>query len=623
MLNPLLAIPFVLFFLILEGCESSISQSPSTIKTTTKESRHNGNATGGADEDSDENSDKNSDKNSTVEAVVELQKGEEFEKKITFKTLGRFSLRDAPAGMRIYQSGILRWTPTNEQIGEHNITVVLHKEDGSVKTEHLAFTVTGEDVIYDGVFVDLDGRSGGEGTPVNPYGTYEEACKKLGSRRNIYLRGDIYHNPGFGKDYGSNGRYPSVKACVGDPDDPIVIRPWGNEYVTLKTDALYGIKVQSGSSHIVIKDLEVVGVAQEISLEDAISAWWDKNDTMQGSGIVVNGGHVKVKNCVVHDMPGSGISASGAVFSELSDNIVYNCDWWTIAGSKGIGITSAKDDSSDPANNRYKNAIVNNLIFNVEQRLFSHVWKKGFATLSIDEGEAFLIQEGKRQDGSVSSEYSGRYLVKNNLILYNGKSGVINLAKNVDLLNNSYYNNGLSTQQSGFRVNTAQDIVIKNNAVESNIPETIIYSVANSDPVTIEANHVKGRVTKNGDPVAGIEKVSTLFRDPEHFDFRFSKSSQVPEGIGVDQDVILRIRETIDRYGIAVRMQHMDINQTAMTEMVIRNRPAGSTVDCSHYDDKKNPYVTIENIPRNHPIVAATGNNSFKLFIHHKSRCEE
>ena len=555
--------------------------------------------------------------------TLQVQKGAPLEKKIVFEGEGRFSLEDAPKGMRIYKSGIIRWTPTNEQGGEHNVTVILHKEDGSISTKHLTVDVSGSDIVYDGVFVDLSERNGGEGTPTNPYGTYEEACQKLGSRSNIYLRGDLYHNPGFGKDYSSDGRYPSVKGCIGDPDNPIVIRPWGNEYVTIKTDALYGIKVQSDSSHIVIEDLEVEGLAQEITLEDAVSAWWDKNDTMLGSGIVVNGDYVKVKNCVVHDMPGSGISASGAVFSELSDNIVYNCDWWTIAGSKGIGITSAKDDPNDPANNRYKNTIVNNLIFNVEQRLFSHVWKKGFATLSIDEGEAFLIQEGKRQDGSVSSEYSGRYLVKNNLILYNGKSGVINLAKNVDLLNNSYYNNGLSTQQSGFRLNTGQDIVIKNNAVESNIPETIIYSVANSDPVTMEANYAKGRVTKNGDAVAGIDEVTTLFRDPEHFDFHFDETSQIPEGIGAGQDVIARMRETIDRYGIAVTMQHMDVNQTAMTEMVIQKRPAGSTVDCSHYDDGNKPYVTIGNIPDNHPIVADTGKKSFRLYIHHKSVCEE
>ncbi len=52
-----------------------------------------------------------------------------------------------------------------------------------------------------------------------------------------------------------------------------------------------------------------------------------------------------------------------------------------------------------------------------------------FANLTIDEGEAFLIQDN-------GASYRGRYLIENNLLLFNGKSGVINSSKNVTIKNN-------------------------------------------------------------------------------------------------------------------------------------------------------------------------------------------
>jgi len=557
--------------------------------------------------------------------AVNVVKGESFSKKLTFSDKGKLSLNNAPKGMAIYPNGTLTWTPTNDQAGEHKVTVVSQKEDGTTEEQNLTIKVDGGDIDYKGLFVDLSGaKDSGDGTPTNPYGTYEEACANLNGAKNIYLRGGVYYNPGFKTDNTNSGRYPAVKNCVGSADNPIVIRPWGNEYVKLKTDALYGVKVDASSKHLTLQNIEVEGMAQDINLTTALKHWWDKNDTLQGSGIVANGDYIEVKDCVVHDMPGSGISATAGAYAKLSNNIVYNCDWWTIAGSKGIGITSAKDDPDNKADGAYKNQITNNLIFNIEQRVMSHVWKKGFATLSIDEGEAFLIQEGKRQDGTTSSSYSGRYLIKNNLILYNGKTGVINLTKNVDVENNSYYNNGASTQQAGFRVNTGEDIHIKNNAVEANIADTFIYSVASNSEgnVTFEDNYAKGTITRNGETITGIEAVATMFKDPQNFDFSFANDSNIPSNVGIEPTVQADIKKRIELYNIEVKMQHLDINQTAMTEAIIANRPAGSTVDCSHYNDVK-PYVMINNIPDNHQIVQDTGKNSFKLNIEHKGECKE
>ena len=305
--------------------------------------------------------------------------------------------------------------------------------------------------------------------------------------------------------------------------------------------------------------------------------WWDNNDTMQSSGIVASGDDIIIKDNVVHDMAGSGISATAGAYATIEGNIVYNCDWWTIAGSKGIGITSAKGSN---AKEQYKNKIIGNLIFNIEQRLFSHVWKKKFATLNIDEGEAFLIQEGKQQDGTTSSSYNGKYLIKDNIIMYNGKTGVINLAKDVNLTNNSYYNNGGATKQSGFRISHTQHLNISNNAVESNIPDTIIYSRdKNSTDINLTNNYAKGVITNDGSTIVGIEKVDRVFNDPENLDF--SIVSELPQDIGASSSVIKDIKRKLALYNIRVYKKHMEVDRAKQTKYIVEHAPG--KVDCSHY----------------------------------------
>ncbi len=543
--------------------------------------------------------------------TINLKSQQEYQDKLEFSQDGNYSLENAPKGMAIYPNGTVAWTPTNDQAGDYTVTVNLKNGDSVIESKDLDFHVTNANKAYDGVFVDLSGKSSGDGSPQNPYGTYSDACDNLNGKHNIYLRGAVYKNPGYHSDYNKSGRYPAVgEECQGTQNNPIVIRPWGNEYVKLKTDALYGIRIKPGAKHITVQNLEIEGEAKSITLNDALKYWWwDNNDTMQSSGIVASGDNIIIKDNVIHNMPGSGISASAGAYADIEKNIVYNCDWWTIAGSKGIGITSAK--GSD-ANGKYKNKIVGNLIFNIEQRVFSHVWKKGFATLNIDEGEAFLIQEGKQQDGTTSSSYNGKYLIQNNIIMYNGKTGVLNLAKDINLTNNSYYNNGGATKQSGFRISHTKHLNITNNAIESNIANTIIYSRDHSSSdINLTNNYAKGEITKDGSTITGIESVSQIFKDPANLDF--SIVSDLPQNIGASSSAINNIKSKLALYNIKVNREHMDINKTAQTKYIVEHAPG--TIDCSHYEDANNPYVLITDINSSYPLVKDYNITEFKLYI--------
>ena len=546
---------------------------------------------------------------------ITLNVADELNKKFQFNQNGLFRLDNAPKGMAVYPDGTLTWKPTSDQDGDYAVTVnVLDTHGTVVESKKLDFHVRAKSISYDGLFVDMSANSGGDGTAQKPYGTFQEACSQLNGLHKIYLRGGVYYNPGYHSDGSKAGRYPAITGCVGTETKPIVITPWGNEYVKLKTDALYGLKIKDDAKYITVQNLEIEGEAQSITFDKALEYWWwDSNDTMQSSGISANGSYLTIKDCLVCDMPGSGISVTKGAYTTIENNIVYNSDWWTIAGSKGIGITQAVDDSSNPANGAFKNKIVGNLIFNVEQRLFSHVWGKGFATLSIDEGEAFLIQEGKQVSGSSATSYSGRYLIKDNVMLYNGKSGVINLAKNVTVSNNSYYNNGTATKQSGFRVNKSTDIVIEKNAVESNVANTIVYSVGGASSVDLTDNYVKGVVTTQNSNIDGITEIShDIFNDPSNFDFSIVASLQ--QDIGASKTARDSMREKLERFKIDITNQHQSHDESEQTKTIVETAPG--KIDCSNYNDAK-PYVRVYDIDSTHPIVADKGLSEFKLYIKH------
>jgi hypothetical protein len=518
----------------------------------------------------------------------------------------RYRLDGAPKGMRILPDGTVVWTPTQDQNGTWRVTIEAYRGSERLLNDTLTVQVESGSLTYDGLFVDPtgSGSAADDGTPLHPYHDFETACAHRGSLQRIYLRGGLYRNPGWGQSTRTPARFPAIQKCVGTAQNPIVVRPWGNEYVTLATDALYGLKIKESAQHIVVEGLEIVGVADALTQEEVLKQWWNASDTIKTIGISVNGDHVTVRNNIIHHMPGSGISVAKAVAAHIEGNIVYACDWWTISGSSGIGITQAREAADSTG--RTENVIENNLIFGVEQRIFSRVWNKGFATLTIDEGEAFLIQEGKDTGDSVAN-YRGQYRIANNLIAYNGKSGVINMAKNVTIEPNSYYQNGTLTRQGGFRINKSPNITLRNNAVAAPA-DTLILSVGGSDQPTASNNYVAGG--KDRSLPDGFEQVSDgLFVDAAGGDF--TTTDAVPDGVGVDPDLLKTLRAKLARYRIRIQPTGYRVDPAAMTRAIIDHRPAGSSVDTQHLHDA-DPYVIIENLPAGHPA-----GSRFKLYVPH------
>jgi hypothetical protein len=188
----------------------------------------------------------------------------------------------------------------------------------------------------------------------------------------------------------------------------------------------------------------------------------------------------------------------------------YNAAWWSTKGTTAIGLVNAKNSNSSPAKSVIQ--VLRNLVFASESRIFSRVPTKGFAELKIDEGSSTLVQVN---DG----DYTGRYLIKDNFYLFNGKGISVSDTENVDIQNNTLYMNGttLTGKFTGLRFDHTKGGVVSNNAVVVN-NEDLALSIAGDLGVSLKLNYLQG-----GDDIAkiptGASLVPQIFTAPEKFNF--------------------------------------------------------------------------------------------------------
>ena len=335
-----------------------------------------------------------------IKQVITVETGETFFYKM--ERSGNLRLKNAPQGMNIYPDGTVVWTPTDNQTGFYNVEIY----EGNELIERLPIEVLYKPIEYKGYFVDFSYKGEEKGTPEKPFNSIKEACEKIMEedyeKTDIYIRGGIYKN----KDYGEsleNKSIELIKECHGLPDRYIHIKPWKNERVIFLSDGTSALSIRN-STYISIENFEFKGVADKISFEEALEYWSESKPYYKGSGISVNREchHIHIKNNVIHDFPGAGIAVHNSDAIKIENNIVYNCVWWSIAGTGGIVLTQSKELAND------ESFIKGNLIFGVESRIFSRVFKKGFSKLVIDEGEAILVQEEK-DTGEEVEPYNKKY----------------------------------------------------------------------------------------------------------------------------------------------------------------------------------------------------------------------
>ena len=397
---------------------------------------------------------------------------------------------------------------------------------------------------------------------------YPQDVKRIKKICKVARGGDvIYLNSGVYRD-----RFPQIK-CSGSEGAPITITAKKGAKVTIRSS--WRVK----GNYLTIANLNFRGYSDSLNYSSVIKQWWRPTRSLRQKGLLINGHHIIVKDNAIGYYVASGVKFKGGCdYITVDHNIIYNNAWWTTGGTGGLIMKTIEQIDHSKAT---KVKIVNNLFFGNESRIFSHLFKKGFSKLVIDEGESFLLQqkEDSNKKGAKSGHYEGRYLVKNNLILYNGKGSSLNKVQRVDFVHNYLYCNGTTAN------NIAAGGIRGNHTSYDNFLDNFISSCGNRLAVSVvgEHNFFKGNIAKSKTqkPMVGLKLVDKVFNDPENLDFNSDANR-----------VLASFQKILHRYNIEVKPTGYIVDKAKQVEDIIRFIPKKADTVIKRYKDR----VEIKNI---------------------------
>jgi len=409
----------------------------------------------------------------------------------------------------------------------------------------------------------------------------KKICKTAKGGDTIYLRGGEYTD-----------KFPQIK-CKGD-GEYIHITSYPNEVVTIRTP--WNVK----GNYLKITNLNFKGYSNSITYENAIRQWWKPKKQLNAKGLLIDADHIILKDNAVGLYPSCGVKFQGkSDYLTIEHNIIYDNAWWSVGGTGGLIIKNIHQIDNSKAT---KVKIKNNLLFSNESRIYSRVFKKGFAKLDIDEGESFLIQQkdDANKKGATAGHYKGRYLVKGNIILYNGKGTSLNKADRIDLVGNTLYCNGTtanSIQAGGIRANKSNNDTFIDNAVES-CNNKKAFSVKGNNNI-FKNNYAKSTSQKQ---IKGVKLVKRLFRDPKHLDFytKYFKNRA--------NQTLKSFETMLHKFNIQIKPTNYKVDYQKQREDIIALIPKKAGTKIIKFKDK----VIIKNIDNRG--IKGLGRN-FKLLL--------
>lgn len=515
----------------------------------------------------------------------------------------KFSLNNAPLGMVIQpRSGYLHWTPSPAQQGQHTVEFV--RERGT-QTERATLTFTVPQITVGdapGIYVAENGSDTASGTLAAPLATLQQAANRALPGDTIYLRGGNYRNADYGsKDFvGRTATTANVARITrsGTATQWITIRPHGNEYVKLMSD-VNGIMF-AGARYWRVQGLEVEGTAQSKDVEDSLRLWWKDNiNEIDGRGISASKSEfIEIMGCVVHDFTGAGVNNSGSAYLTVTDNVVYNNGWWSDSGVQGVA--NGKPGTFDNTDTTsIKIFMERNLVYGNQSSVISRVFSKGLVKLEIDEGNGLHMQ-------NTEGTFVGGFLIKNNLLLYNGKAGVgINVANQGVIENNSFYANSYASSPSG-------DIVLR-QSLSSSIAKNLFHSSQDRRAIHDTKAQYAGVGINYAVPVLepnkvpGLVQVPSVFIDPANLDFR--PSANVPDGYGVDAAVLAQMKAKRLEYGLTPSTAPTLVNQDYVNDLklrILRSWPDG-VQPALIFEDPETGYCYAYEDRNDYPNPPSTG----------------
>jgi len=360
----------------------------------------------------------------------------------------------------------------------------------------------------------------------------EKALKTLQKAADKTVAGDTVFvmNGTYVKDY-SYSSDVVVETSSGTPGKWIVWINYQGHKPLISFDCWRAFNIQG--SYIEVNGLTVKGNNSNITLQQAlnqpkscVNPSGSYDGRFNGNGISVDGRngaryhHFKVKNCMVYDCGGAGITFIQADYITVENNIIYNCSWYTLWSTSGISLWQNWNSDNETG---VKNIIRNNICYGNRQYVPAIAFNCGFT-----DGNGIIIDDSENtQNGSTLGSYKGRTLIENNIVYKNGGSGIHTYeSKHVDIMNNTAYLNNQSPELNGGQIfpNASDDIRIFNNILVAPSNKRINSNYNNGKTIVYSNNlHFGGNATA----ISGtnLVKGDPLFTDAANNDFSLQQGS--------------------------------------------------------------------------------------------------
>lgn len=503
-----------------------------------------------------------------VDCTGSTQTSSEFACQLPTDGVKDFALVDPPRGFSIQpKTGLIHWTPTADQVGEHYIGVVAR---GGDSTKWIVSVNVAQGLADPaGIYVTPDGDDSAAGTATTPLRSIKQAAKMATKGDTIYLRGGVYYNDEYGQPYANRTAGSMARITTsGTSVKPITIRPHGNEYVKLVSDV--SVLQFKNARHWIVEGLEFEGMTQFISKDEVMSLWWEEGTEptkkITARGISTNASqHITVRNNVIHDFPGAGVGNNGSDMITVENNVIYHTGWWSTAGTHGVSNSYL---TTVPGNEgRQALTITGNLVFGNQSRVISHVFSKGNVDLAIDEGNGLHAQNN-------SETFFGKALIQNNLLMFNGKSGFgINTMNAVRVKNNAFYQNAQVVDTGELSVQASVPTAINNNLFQP-LPHRRTLKDSNQDYSLMNNNASTYGIDAVEMPVTTL--FASVFSNPAELDF--SPTAWITADMGVPQADLQRMLATVNEYGIEVKNPQLEAVDTdylmSMKQAIFSSWPA-------------------------------------------------
>eukprot|EP00928_Gymnodinium_smaydae_P058627 TRINITY_DN4180_c0_g1_i1.p1 TRINITY_DN4180_c0_g1~~TRINITY_DN4180_c0_g1_i1.p1 ORF type:complete len:759 (-),score=140.57 TRINITY_DN4180_c0_g1_i1:162-2438(-) len=478
-------------------------------------------------------------------------------------------LEAAPAGLSVNErSRVVTWQPDLSQIGDFLFGVVYRSTEGNeVERRSMRISVAEGSANPAGLYVwPTGGSNSNSGTAASPFASVEHAAQQAQPGDKIYVRG---------------GRY-SVKDEIrvqASPAQPVVITRLPGERVRFHPEAnKNAFYVPKDSKGIVFRGLEIYGGSERDDHWEILQhTWWQLQDQRVGGkmGFDIDGQHIVVEDCVIHDVSQKAVNVKEGRYVTVRHNVIYNVGHTSISGGHGIMRQWKMNfgDADDP--NLFRWDFYGNLLFAVEQRIYSFIPSKGYCHMTIDEGKSILIDE--------TNDDKMKARIAHNVVLFGGVDHIrLKKNPNMQVVNNAVLAEQGRTSPIPDGITAVKKPSIPGLNVSGNLVQTFGGSFAFdvADHFEDEASLSRlsdnyycggGRTRTDLPGITDLGVGAAVFRDPAALDFRAAPA--LPPNVGVGADVLKRLKSLVEDFAVNVVPTGWRHDHVRMVKTIVESAP--------------------------------------------------